>query len=47
VLEVCKDRENGTQDKFIPLYFEPSTKRLKNSEYENTDYFGGAFGEPF
>lgn len=47
VLEVCKDRENGTQDKFIPLYFEPSTKRLKNSEYENTDYFDGAFGEPF
>lgn len=47
VLEVCKDRENGTQDKFIPLYFEPSTKRLKNSEYENTDYFGGTFGEPF
>jgi archaellum biogenesis ATPase FlaH len=47
VLEVCKDRENGTQDKFIPLYFEPSTKRLKNTEYENTDYFDGAFGEPF
>jgi len=46
VLEVCKDRENGTQDKFIPLYFEPSTKRLKNSEHENTDYFDGAFGEP-
>lgn len=47
VLEVCKDRENGTQDKFIPLYFEAATKRLKNSEYENTDYFDGAFGEPF
>ena len=47
VLEVCKDRENGTQDKFIPLYFEPSTKRLKNSPDESIDYFGGAFGEPF
>ena len=47
VLEVCKDRENGTQDKFIPLYFEAATKRLRNSPGESTDYFDGAFGEPF
>lgn len=47
VLEVCKDRENGTQDKFIPLYFEPATKRLRNNPNESTDYFDGAFGEPF
>ena len=30
VLEICKDRDNGTQDVFIPLYFEPETKRMKN-----------------
>ena len=47
VLEVCKDRENGTQDKFIPLYFEAATKRLRNSPNESIDYFGGKFGEPF
>jgi RecA/RadA recombinase len=47
VLEVCKDRENGTQDKFIPLYFEAATKRLRNSPNESVDYFKGAFGEPF
>lgn len=47
VLEVCKDRENGTQDKFIPLYFEAATKRLRNSPNESVDYFKGAFGKPF
>ena len=30
VLEICKDRDNGTQDYFIPLYFEQETKRMKN-----------------
>ena len=34
VLEICKDRDNGTQDKFIPLYFEPETKRLRNDRAE-------------
>jgi hypothetical protein len=34
VLEICKDRDNGTQDKFIPLYFEPESKRLKNEPAE-------------
>ena len=35
VIEICKDRENGTQDFFIPMWYEPETKRLKNrvSEY--------------
>lgn len=28
VIEICKDRENGTQDYFIPLWYEPETKRL-------------------
>ena len=37
IIEICKDRDNGTQDCFIPLYFEPETKRLKNeiSEYKH------------
>ena len=34
VLEICKDRDGGTQDKFIPLYFEPESKRLKNEQAE-------------
>ena len=38
VLEICKDRDNGTQDKFIPLYFEPETKRLKNERAECIQY---------
>ena len=35
VIEICKDRDNGTQDILVPLYFEIETKRLKNeiSEY--------------
>lgn len=37
VIEICKDRDNGTQDCFIPLYFEVETKRLRNeiSEYKH------------
>lgn len=45
VVEICKDRENGTQDKFIPLYFEHSTKRLKNRADENIDYLDGRFAK--
>jgi hypothetical protein len=45
VVEICKDRENGTQDKFIPLYFEYSTKRLKNRADENIDYLDGEFAK--
>lgn len=45
VVEICKDRENGTQDKFIPLYFEQSTKRLKNRADENIDYLDGKFAK--
>ena len=35
VLEICKDRENGTQDFFIPLWYEPETKRLLPSTDQN------------
>lgn len=38
IIEICKDRDGGTQDKFIPLYFEPETKRLKNEPAEVTVY---------
>ena len=38
VLEICKDRDNGTQDKFIPLFYEPETKRLKNDMAESIQY---------
>ena len=38
VIEICKDRDGGVQDEFIPLFFEPSTKRLRNSPGENKIY---------
>jgi replicative DNA helicase len=38
VIEVCKDRDGGLQDLFIPLFFEPETKRLKNDQFENIIY---------
>ena len=38
VIEICKDRDGGTQDEFIPLWFERETKRLKNSVAENIVY---------
>lgn len=38
VIEICKDRDGGLQDHFIPLFFEPETKRLKNKTSENIIY---------
>ena len=38
VIEICKNRENGLQDFFIPLYYERETKRLKNYASENIIY---------
>ena len=38
VVEICKDRDGGVQDEFIPLWFERETKRLKNNEAENIIY---------
>ena len=38
VIEICKDRDGGQQDVFIPLFFEASTKRLRNSPGENKVY---------
>ena len=38
IVEICKDRDGGTQDFFIPLYYEVETKRLKNHKSENIIY---------
>jgi len=38
IIEICKDRDNGTQDFFIPLFFEIETKRLKNNIAEYKHY---------
>ncbi|MCR5727229.1 MAG: AAA family ATPase [Lachnospiraceae bacterium] len=38
VIEICKDRENGTQDKFIPLYYQTETKRMLNYTNESIRY---------
>ena len=38
VIEVCKDRESGTQDLFVPLWYEPETKRLLTTENEYIHY---------
>lgn len=43
VIEICKDRDGGVQDEFIPLYFEAETKRLRNSTTENKIYGNGGF----
>lgn len=37
-IEIAKDRDGGIQDKFIPLWYEKETKRLKNSISENVIY---------
>lgn len=38
VIEICKNRDNGQMDYFIPLWYEPETKRLKNSLTDNFVY---------
>ena len=38
VIEIAKDRDFGHQDVFIPLWYEPETKRLKNCETEAVHY---------
>lgn len=38
IVEIAKDRDNGTQDVFIPLFYEVETKRLKNEKAENRIY---------
>lgn len=38
VIEVCKDRDCGVQDLFVPLWYEVETKRLKNNPTETVVY---------
>jgi predicted ATP-dependent serine protease len=38
VIEVAKNRDDGVQDLFVPLWYEPESKRLKNSESEMIAY---------
>ena len=37
-IEIAKDRDGGTQDVFVPLYYEVESKRLKNDMAENVIY---------
>lgn len=47
VIEICKDREGGTQDCFVPLWYECETKRLKNYESENIVYSWNKDANPY
>lgn len=38
VIEVCKDREGGMQDEYIPLWYEKESKRLLNYKGEQIQY---------
>ena len=38
VLEVCKDRSFGVQDFLFGMYYEPQTKRFKNTPEETIHY---------
>lgn len=38
VIEIVKDREHGHQNRFIPLWYEKESKRLKNDPAENVTY---------
>lgn len=38
IIEIAKDRDGGTQDEFVSLYYERETRRLKNSFEENKIY---------
>ena len=38
VVEVAKDRDGGTQDLFVPLWFETESRRMRNDEGEYIRY---------
>lgn len=38
VVEICKDRDFGSRDVYVPLYFEIETKRMKNDVGEYIHY---------
>ena len=45
VIEVCKNRDMGVQDLFIPLWYELQTKRLRNYHWENVVYGWDKYSE--
>lgn len=49
VIEICKDRDLGNRDVYVPLYFEMETKRLRNdrTEYVHYDWEPTLFQEDF
>lgn len=53
IIEIAKDRENGTQDEFVKLWYEFRTKRLLNQKDEykkygwECEYQPGEEDEPF
>lgn len=38
VIEVCKNRLYGVQDALVDLYYEPESRRFKNSPFEEKEY---------
>lgn len=38
VIEICKNRDLGMEDKLVGLYFEKESKRFLNFKYENINY---------
>ena len=38
IIEICKNRENGVQDLFVPLWYEPETKRLNPMQTYDFNY---------
>ena len=49
VIEICKNRENGIQDFFVPLWYESNTKRLNpkpDDEYNYSWLFNAAVETP-
>ena len=38
ILEIAKDRECGAQDKFVPLWYENGTRRMRNYDGERIRY---------
>ena len=38
VIEICKDRDLGNRDVYVPLWFEKETKRLRNDKSEYKVY---------
>ena len=45
VIEVCKNRDMGVQDLFIPLWYELQTKRMRNYHWENIVYGWDKYSE--